>query len=258
MVFAGTNMWFNPYAFAVAGVSYTTAGLVGYWDVSNVSSYSGSGTTMSDLSGKGQTLTFNATPGYVSSPPSISLTTTNFASSAALAFNNYYTNGLTIEVLFNENGNSASDGYTQIFSLAHANNTYAGSYRASIFGTPSIAYFGVNALQLGYTNAVGSQTVPATGWTHFVSTCTGWSGTPIVNTYLNAVNTNLNENENAQKSSFDTSDVGYYFYLGKCCTLNGFVGNVALVRVYNTVLTPAQISANYASIKANGNKYSLP
>jgi hypothetical protein len=57
---------------------------------------------------------------------------------------------------------------------------------------------------------------------------------------------------------FDSSDLGYAYYVGGSA-YGGFTGLVGLVRVYNAVLTPAQVTQNYNSIKnISGNPYSLP
>jgi hypothetical protein len=51
---------------APAQAAYTSGALM-HWDAGNISSYSGSGTTWSDLSGNAQTATFSASPSFSSS-----------------------------------------------------------------------------------------------------------------------------------------------------------------------------------------------
>ena len=60
----------SQYAAPPAGPAYVTDGLVGYWDANNGSSYPGSGTTWTDLSGNGYDTTATGTPSYTSGTPS--------------------------------------------------------------------------------------------------------------------------------------------------------------------------------------------
>lgn len=93
--------------------AYVTTSLVFYADV--------------NTSGNNRNLTFVGTPTYYNSNgPSVSI----YAKSSANFTNNFYANGLTIEILFNFNNNS--DGFTSVFTLANTSSGYTSTYRATI------------------------------------------------------------------------------------------------------------------------------
>ncbi len=237
---------------------FVTSGLVGYYDFNNLASYSGSGTTVNDISGQNNTLTFSSAPTFNSSPKSVSVAHPMSAvTSSAKSVYDFRSNGLTLEVLVNHNGNLSTNGFRQIFSLYNSNSSDATTLRSNFFADASIAYFGVGGNQFGYTNTNGSNPIPNNGWVHFVITCSGWTGaSATINTYLNNTRTCTNQSQNS--SLFESTNITYFFGIGSVATLQSMTGNIALVRVYNRALSTAEVSQNYSSLKLDGNPYTLP
>jgi hypothetical protein len=254
----------NGFVFIKSGLPLNSvapiiSSLVAYWDFGDASSYSGSGTTLNDISGQENTLTFSATPTYNASPPSMPFTTSLSAtSSTAKSIYDFRANGLTMEVLFNHNGNT-TNGFRVLSSIFNSASTYDSSYRTSFWAGQEIAYFGVGGQQYGYTNENGSNPIPLNGWTHFVITCSSWTGpNAIINTYLNRTNTCTNQSQSSS-IDFDSTNIPYFFGLGRqAWQPTGFIGNIAIARIYNRVLSASEITTNYNSIRTMpGNPYNL-
>ena len=99
----------------------------------------------------------------------------------------------------------------------------------------------------GYTSSSSSvNTIPVNTWTHGVLTV---SNTGVWSWYKNATLA-------ASGSGFNIpANIARYLAIGDYAGINTIIGNIALSRLYNRVLTTAQITQNYAAIAKN---YGIP
>ena len=216
-----------------------TSGLVGCWDAGNTKSYSGSGTTWTDLSGNGLNGTLANTTyssGYLTFNGTSS--TSNQGTSNILNL----TTALTIEVwsyptgwgqnsvgrLVERRDGTGSLGY--VFLLD--NSTVTSGIR-----------YGTNADGVGsdYTLA---NSVSLNTWQHFTVTHTGGTAT-------------IYKNGNSIGSSSVTqpsSASGATCYIGVAGgTLGGaaryFAGNIPSVKIYNRALSAQEVAQNFNALR---------
>ena len=225
-------------------VTYATFGLLNYWDFNNSTSYSGSGTTLTDLAGT-STLTLTNGTGFNSSPKSESF---GGNTSAAYTLTNAIviaSTGMTIEMLF----------------------TYLGGGNEWFFSTGSTigwgsAGGGINCLASGSQIQMYGGTTSGSsfllqpfvsGWMHYVIIIGTGGG---VVTYCNTVGGSANgTTSNSTLAANSTVTFGYLNNMAS----SGLVGKMAMMRVYNKPLTAGDVTMNYNSIKSlSGNPYSLP
>lgn len=236
--------------------SYIISGLIGYWDFTISTSYSGSGaTTVNDLSGNGYNLTFNTPLPTYNSTGAISITTTSTTYASLATTSPAFTLGYTGElVVYLTSYNSNT---TWAFSFTSSNSSYAINLLISSTGQVTLG-----------GPAGNSGTIPTSlslnTWYHIV-----------VTVYQSATNTNgyaIYINGIYQPI---TAPTGYIIpgsvsmqingiILGNSAVTgsptNGLIGKYAMARVYNVALTQAQILQNYYAVyyKLTNNPYQLP
>ena len=218
-----------------AATDIVTSGLVMHLDARNVASYQGSGTTWTDLSGAGNHGTFTATPsvsnGVVSLSGSYHVTTTNqFANPQSFS----------VEVWFRTNSASGR-------KLIGLENAQTGSvvvwdrhYYIDTSGNLRFAVFS------GDQNTVNYGFVADNSWR-----CAAVSyNAGIANHYLNAA---LLETRTATAASysgwwrvFGFSNAGY---AGGGAD-GGFIGEGAIVRIYNRPMAAAEWEQNFNTNRA--------
>jgi len=218
-----------------------TSGLIIHYDFGNTSSWPGSGTTVTDLSGTSNTgtLAFTGTaPDYSTENGGSVVFIDSF--SQYLYTTTLYTNpqSFTISAWFKT---AAANGKKIIgFQSARIGTTADAHDRQIYIGTDGKLYFGV------YDGAVKSAISPLTyndnNWYHVAGTY-GGEGTT-VRLYVNGVSIATNTASNAENSSG-------YWRIGayRNTWVNGgdgyYIGNIGVVQVYNRGLSSVEVLQNF-------------
>lgn len=219
----------------IATPSIVTSGLKISLDAGNSSSYSGSGTTWTDLSGNGKNGTWQQSPTFNSaSGGSIAMgsTTSQYMSSAALGAMPTFT--AEVWVKFNaiptSNNCILTDKYTTSgisLSLCFRNDQkiYGGYWRSDVW----------------YLTA-GTAIPSINTWYHFAYTVSLSGGTYTYVLYQNGVPVGSPLTNTVAPTSGNTG-----FLVGTNWNANTTVvnGDIAVVRVYDKALTASEVSQNY-------------
>jgi len=219
--------------------AYTTTNLLGYWDFGVTSSYSGSGTTVNDLSGNGRTMTITGSCTYnASGALSLSIPSSAAYCATSSSYTLDFTNGASYEALINVV--NASSGSMII------------SYTAT--GASSVNYIQYYNVDSKVHCSIGNASygAPMNTWYHIVFTINSSGSTIYVNGTSVATGTG---------GTFPAS-YSAPIYLGNYHSGNtafGLNGKIAMARFYNNVLTAGQVQANYVNAinKVPGNPYGL-
>jgi hypothetical protein len=230
----GTN--YNA-SIARFGGGIVTTGLQFHLDAGNSSSYSGSGSTWTDLAGSGLTTTLYNSPtynssngGYLSFVPSSSQYAQTSASLSGLST-------WTIEVWHYYNGitdNGSPCILTDIYGPDGVNiNFFLGSLTTLAPG-----------LQVGFYKdnffITSGETLSANGWYHLVGTYDGSN----VKLYVN----NTLTQTQAQNETPTSGGVGIRFM--RTWNFNQYWGGgLAVIRIYTGAFTTGQIATNYNASK---------
>jgi hypothetical protein len=205
-----------------------------YYDPSNISSYSGSGTTINDLSGNGLTGTMSNityTSPYFSYNGTSSRITV--ADNALLEPG---TGNWTMEAWIN---NSGFVGVSRgIISKTNAGGGTT-AYRMIVSDTTVIGIMGDNAV----TSDIISVSLVAT-WTHVVHVFTNGSS---LETFINGVSVN-----SVSCGTITVPNTTAPLYLGAETSAGSrwFNGRIGIVRLYNIALSSANVLTNYNGSKA--------
>lgn len=219
---------------------YVTSGLIGYWDFSSSSSYPGSGTSVTDLSGSGNNLTISGTNNYTSTGAiALNLTSSTFGSYLSNTSTSFTPitglSAITVEWLMNF---SSTSGAQYIVDTGYG------------VGLSGVLSNGLNGLiqQAGGGSSAGG--VVANKWNHVVIVASTSTSTNAV--YINGVKQTLSTNVAMNPITISR------IWFGQ--TSQGIYGNVAMMRVYTTGLTYYQVRQNYQAVfnKLAGNPYGLP
>jgi len=219
--------------------SYVTSGLIMNIDF-NQASYSGSGTTVTDLTTNGNNGTLVNSPVYTSGTPSYMTFdgTSNYIGNASTLnnFNFASTGGITVEAWVKPTLSS--------YEFWFSSNVSSGdcTYR---FGTNSDGYFYWNLGHHVDHNTGGP--ISSGTWCQVVFTGGVVSGTVYTNIYLNGSNVVSNFNESISSLS-NPNDwlIGH----GETSSAWPYNGSISIIRVYNTALNSTQITQNYNASKA--------
>lgn len=208
--------------------SIATSGLILYLDAANSKSYSGSGTTWTDLSGNNNNATSTGSPSYTSGNSGyFSFSGTQYFSCPSSSSFAFGTGDFAIECWYYPT--SFSD-YSHLVSLPNQ-NTFG--LKANV--SNGEIYF--------YSSAF--TTYPTTGWTLTLNT---WNHVVFVRSssvaypYLNGVGY-------ATKSGFTNN------FTAQICNIhNGFgtefaSARMSVVKIYNTALTATQVKNNYNALR---------
>lgn len=251
------------------GVGYNTKtvtnGLVGYWDARNTKSYSGSGTTWTDLSGNAYNATLAGTgltyssgsfvytgdttaQFYLPNSGFFSIATNNMLASSGYAW--------TVSVWFNfPTSPTTTRTGNQSYSLggmgggiggAETFNLFVGSGTDSTYGSyvPYYCAIGIS----GTKTIISPASVNTSTWNNVVVTYNGSSG----RAYFNGVD------RGALNIGAAAVQTGYYFGIGSN-SINGpgtftnpghvFEGSISNFQVYNRGISSEEVLQNYNALK---------
>jgi len=214
-----------------------TSGLKLNLDAGDTESYSGSGTTWTDLSGNGKTATWQASP--------------TFSSANGGTFN---LNGTT---QFAATSSIASDVFTvEVWAKFNAlNNNYACLVTNVYTGNKinyALCFWGDSKIRAGYHQAgtgwVGGQTgtfTPVIGtWYHFV-----YSVNKVGANYIGTLYVNNTAITGTTSSTIAPGSDAAGMRIGREWTNAYYVnGSIPVVRIYNRALSTAEISQNYNAL----------
>ena len=205
-----------------------TDGLVLHLDAANTRSYLGSGNTVYDLSGSGNTSALTNGPTYLSS---------NLGAFVLDGSNDY--------ILVNSQANILSKtAYTKIAfiyisNFSTVNNIISGGFS----GQHAFWMFGTDKLNAGHNGAwntvVGATSLSLNTW-YFAavtySDSTGWK------LYLNG-------REDGTSATTTTFTGNQEIVIGAYSSSNNFTGRISNIQVYNRALTATEIFQNYHATK---------
>ena len=213
--------------------SIVTDGLVLCLDAANTKSYSGSGTTWTDISGEGHDGTLTNGPTFSS----------NYGGNIVLDGSNDFVTGVhnselnlrndvTVECWFRRTGGRST--WVRIFGKGNSSNrTYGLWYHVNS------NYFLYQRYGPSSFNIMPSKSVASNTWYHMVGTSSGSNHT----LYLNGVNVGTASNSSTFHSSTDPYRVGYgNIHLSH-------IGDVSNCRIYNRGLSEAEVKQNYNAHK---------
>jgi hypothetical protein len=231
--------------------NYVSSGIQLYYNPEDPSSYSGSGSSITDLSGNGFTATID---GATHSTNSFSFDGTNdfiYTPNMYSAFNS--TTHFTLEVWYNPTWTNPNEGGTVVSEVSDINYSswhyalveherapfggiaydYAGIWTSTL--TPVNPYLTTNGwrqIVLSYDGTTGRSYTNASGSVREVtlSRWTPW-GNGGVNSYILA----LGHGDATQQSGSGQ---------------NYFKGNIGIVRLYNRALSGAEVTSNYNDTKS--------
>ena len=206
----------------------TTDGLVLHLDAANTRSYPGSGNTVYDLSGSGNTSALTNGPTYLSS---------NLGAFVLDGSNDY--------ILVNSQANILSKtaytkiAYIYISNFSTVNNIISGGFS----GQHAFWMFGTDKLNAGHNGAwntvVGATSLSLNTW-YFAavtySDSTGWK------LYLNG-------REDGTSATTTTFTGNQEIVIGAYSSGNNFTGRISNIQVYNRALTATEIFQNYHATK---------
>ena len=206
----------------------TTDGLVLHLDAANTRSYPGSGNTVYDLSGFGNTSALTNGPTYNSS---------NLGAFVLDGSNDY--------ILVNSQANILSKtaytkiAYIYISNFSTVNNIISGGFS----GQHAFWMFGTVKLNAGHNGSwatvVGATTLSLNTW-YFAavtySNSTGWK------LYLNG-------REDGTSADTTTFTGNQEIVIGAYSSGNNFTGRISNIQVYNRALTATEIFQNYHATK---------
>jgi len=230
------------------GPNIITDGLVGYWDFSSKMCYGGSGSTCSDVAGR-NIGTFS-TPTFVNDGVKSALRF-DYTNSDIMTIQNtaqltFGTGDFSVEawVLCKQawNGSSPGSKYPSVIVLGDQNGM-------ALFRPTDAAYaathFRAQILVEGITHSL-TDDLPLNTWYHFVCTRTG---TKTANTgkytYVNGDGGTTGAGDGNWVAGSGIPE----WQMGRGYTNYYLDGDIAIVRVYNRVLTAAEVKSNYNQSK---------
>ena len=220
----------------IANPTTVSGGLKIHLDAGNGSSYSGSGTTWTDLSGSGKNGTWQQTPTYKSaSGGSLAMgsTTSQYMLSAGLGA----TNVLTAEAWVKFNA-------IPTFDNCIVSDKYTPSYiNFSIcFRNDSKIYGGYWNSSRGWVSTTGTATPLINTWYHFAYTVSLSGSTYTSILYQNGVAVGSPVTSAVAPSS---SSTGFLVGTNWRADTKVIDGDISIVRVYSKALTSAEVQQNY-------------
>jgi hypothetical protein len=243
--------------------NHVTTNLIQHWDFGNSSSYSGSGTSVSDLSGNSNTGTLQNTSnisyssdngGHILLDPSAS-SNYPWIYRDTDTWKDIGTDDFTWEIWANfyfHDSNSTFAIYvnTPISSSPYTENSFIGIKASNYGGAGSLRTS--NWLNATATNTAGSWTYhdssavytrgAYSGWEHIVYSRIG-TGSSNVKVYRN--NSLIDTTTNKADYDIANTDTGYRRGVGRD-TSGGLRGRLAILRFYiGTGLTASQVTQNY-------------
>lgn len=216
--------------------SLTTDGLALHLDAGDVSSYSGIGTTWSDLTSNGYDFTLRNSPPYSTSDGGYFSFdgASDLADTANTSVGSLSTNPFTIEVW------SKADSYAQDEALLGHSAGGAGTYQLSL-----ISDGGIN-IKAGASTIFNLGISFSTSWRQIVIVREG-TGTNQTKSYLNG---SYVQSGTLSDNMTPSSGTGFRIARNRG-GLSFFDGSISIVRIYkNKALTAAEVSGNFAFTRA--------
>jgi len=223
----------------------STNGLVLCLDAANPKSYSGSGTTWSDLSGNGNTATIVNSPSYVSSGGGY-FSFNGSSQYASIPYTSVLapTSQITYEAFaYLANWNVSND-------MRILSKTETGGYQIGInegiIGSGNVG----SILWLGgaYRQVKVARTTLSSGWHHLAFTCDG----RYFRMYVDSVNVSTYDHGSVVSISYSNNNhflVGAEPGGGTTVAGNYFSGRISSVKVYNRGLSASEIQQNFEALR---------
>lgn len=221
----------------------TTAGLTMYWDIGNSSSYPGTGTTITDLSGNGITGTLSGSPTYS-------------AGGLTTALSKYIYTPTTFNL-----------GNAWTVTVVSNTSTTQPQYWATMWGGETWSSAGFIAYQSSSSSLTFGKPSGGTSWSTTQAAIQGnntvWDFTYDGSTVKLFKNGNTTPVQSAAMTTATLSTWGIFFGArhinGGGTTATDFSNTTFYqMRVYNNALSTTDIAANYAAVKAQYPGLSLP
>ena len=214
------------------GIDYNsivvTDGLQVYLDAANARSYSGSGNSIYDLSGTGNTSALVNGPTYNSS---------NLGSIVLDGTNDYINVNSLANIL--PYTSYTKTAYFYVTSFSTANNIISGGFsgqHAFWLQASNKLYAGHNG---AWTTVTGNTTLSLNTWYFGAVTYSNTSGWKLY----------LNGREDGTSADTTTFTGNQEIVIGAYSTGNNFTGRISYVQVYNRALTATEILQNYNATK---------
>jgi hypothetical protein len=228
------------------GISYNprtiTDGLVLCLDAANPKSYPGSGTTWTDLSGRGNNGTLTNGPTYSSSNGgSIVFDGINdYVDTKSIQFER--TDSFTISAWVN----SSNVNNNQIVN--NEDSSYRG-YQFTIIGSNKLSFLLRNQVSSNFIGVSSVESLLPNKWYYLLVSYDGSSNASGVNLYVNGLVISKDITGNNLTS---TTISGQTTWIGRRrpVTEGPFNGNIAQVSIYNRALTATEITQNYNALKS--------
>ena len=252
------------------GIDISTTNLQLYWDMGNSTSYSGTGTTITDLSGNGNDGVLTGTPTYSSAGASSYLDwsgdntafatynstlyqdTLNVASANEITVSNWITLTDRHSTLQNTYIGSSTDGDLTIRQFTPSNDDglmfFAEVYNSSL-NTLALRHPSGNTIMPYSTYGLSSSDFG--NWFNFTVT----AGTGYYRIYVNGIeqfNTTYDSSTyflNRYKFAFGAMLDGYYESPSRLST-TGFSGKWGNSAVYNRALPASEVLSNFDALKS--------
>ena len=219
-----------------------TDGLILALDAANTKSYGGSGTTWTDLSGKGNNgtitnATFNS-DGYFAFDGSDDYI--SFASASELQFLNRLP--YTMEVWMYPTSNPGANTWTGIFNREDSSGGSRDGYNIYLNGGSGTLYLATERFQSGTNNSIGygyNDSDLLNIWHHVVATYDGTT----VRLYRNGVQLN------SGTSTGNITNTSKTLEIGRRGTGAYFIGRLNGQKIYNKALSASEIQQNYNALR---------
>ena len=229
---------------SVYDATFNSNGALLYVDAGQAASYSGSGSTWTDLSSTANNVTLNGSPTYSSSyggTIAFNGTTAQWGNTTASKFNTTYT-GKTTFFAVRMNASAWTSGVSQ-YRCLFGTNTGTRNFNTYIYhDTSNLFYIHYSANGLGGL----SNSIPITTNQWFVVAVThATDGT--LTYYLNGQPVNV---QTGVTFSHYASNGGEFVGAGD----NYWYGDIALCAIYGRTLNPSEVRKNYNSIS---NRYGI-
>jgi hypothetical protein len=244
----GLNGFWLPLNNRSVGSIESSSNLKLHLDASNSSSYTGSGTTWSDLTSNNNHATLINSPNYLSTNGGIF----EFDGSA-----DYATIPHSTDIELSNNGFTAeawvyhTDSNTNIILDKGDNGSRVRGYNLQISGNNLDLRIHANNLTTATIKILGTTALNVNAWNHVAFTLNNLSSSATAITYINGIkdgedtdNMGSYLNNAGNDNLFIASQSGY-------SQVDKFDGKIAQIRLYNKALTANEINTNYRATQGN-------
>ena len=221
---------------------YIASSLLAYYDFSNTLSYSGSGTTLTNIASSSYTMTLANTGTYVSTIPKYMTWNTN--SNGSVACSATFTS-FTYEMLLQY---TSAAGGPSLFTYGNDSNALLNMY----INPSQQLGLGVNGGGGSGSRFATQQTLAFNTWYHL---CISYTNSTTIAMYINGVAQTTNNGTVIIPSAASYTKLVFGTFL--TTSSNSPPGKMVMGRFYTNALSAAEVTQNYTSIKANGNPYGI-